>query len=194
MALESVWHTRPGELGARLRAFLASRAPTGVDADDLTQEVLLRIQQHVGEVRDAEKIEAWVFQVARNVVTDALRARRRREALGAQLVPEPPDDEDAAAYRDAEAKLSSCMGTLVDRLPEPYRSAIHLTEIAGLTHAEAARTAGVSVSGMKSRVQRGRAMLRRSFEDCCTIALDARGHITEFTPRPDGRLPDNCCE
>lgn len=52
---------------------------------------------------------------------------------------------------------------------------------------------GISVSGMKSRVQRGRQQLRGLLEDCCSIALDARGRVVSCEPRPDGKLPDCRC-
>ena len=53
---------------------------------------------------------------------------------------------------------------------------------------------GISLSAMKSRVQRGREQLREAFEDCCRIALDARGRVVACEPRPDGKLPDCSCE
>lgn len=175
----SLWH----HLGSRLRAFLATRAPAGVDPDDLVQEVFLRIQQHLSSVREVEKMEAWIFQIARNVLADSLRARQRREALSETLEDEPLPDEAAEEYRAAEAKLSGCMGELVERLPEPYRTAIRLTEMDGVTQAEAARIAGVSVSGMKSRVQRGRERLRVILLDCCRIELDCRNAVVAYQKR-----------
>lgn len=178
------------EFGTRLRAFLASRAPAGVDADDLLQEVFLRIQQHLGDVREADKIEAWIFQIARNVVADSLRAHQRREALSDRLVEEPSEDDAAAEYRAAESKLSSCMGELIERLPEPYRTAIRLTEMQGLTQAEAARVMGVSLSGMKSRVQRGRERLKVILLDCCRIELDCRNAIVAYQRRE----AELCCD
>jgi RNA polymerase sigma-70 factor (ECF subfamily) len=72
----------------------------------------------------------------------------------------------------------------VARLPSPYREAVTLVELEGLTVREAAEMAGVSVSGMKSRVQRGRAQLRQLFDECCEIALDARGKVIDYAPRP----------
>lgn len=78
-------------------------------------------------------------------------------------------------------------------LPSPYREALTLTALEGMTQKQAAEMLGVSLSGMKSRVQRGRVLLRRSLEDCCTIALDVRGRIVGCEPRPDGRLPMGCC-
>jgi RNA polymerase sigma-70 factor, ECF subfamily len=71
----------------------------------------------------------------------------------------------------------------VAQLASPYREAITLVELEGLTAREAAEMAGISVSGMKSRVQRGREQLRALFDACCEIAIDARGKPTDFAPR-----------
>lgn len=64
-----------------------------------------------------------------------------------------------------------------------YREAITRVELEGLTTREAAEMVGISVRGMKSRVQRGRVQLRRMFDQCCEIVLDARNKVTGFTPR-----------
>jgi RNA polymerase sigma-70 factor, ECF subfamily len=81
----------------------------------------------------------------------------------------------------------------VEMLPSRYREALTLTELQGITQKEAAAMLGISVSGMKSRVQRGREQLREALEACCTIALDTRGRVVSCEPRPDGRLPDCRC-
>ena len=57
---------------------------------------------------------------------------------------------------------------------------------------EAAEMLGVSVSGMKSRVQRGRERIRRMFEECCEISVDCRGHVTDCTPRNLDEVPADC--
>jgi RNA polymerase sigma-70 factor (ECF subfamily) len=77
---------------------------------------------------------------------------------------------------------------MVGRLDEPYRTAIDLTSLKGFTQAEAARQAGISLSGMKSRVQRGRDRLRQMLIDCCRIDVDVRGGVSDFHPR----RPDAC--
>jgi RNA polymerase sigma-70 factor, ECF subfamily len=72
---------------------------------------------------------------------------------------------------------------LIERLPEKHRDALVLTELEGLTQADAARRLGISVSGAKARVQRGRAQLRTLPLDCCDVALDRRGEITAYRAR-----------
>ena len=80
------------------------------------------------------------------------------------------------------------MAPFVARLPSPYREALTLTEIEGLTQRAAADLLGVSLSGMKSRVQRGREKLRELLEACCRIGLDARGRVIGCEPRD----PSSC--
>jgi RNA polymerase sigma-70 factor (ECF subfamily) len=75
---------------------------------------------------------------------------------------------------------------MVERLAEPYREAIRLTDLGDRTQAQAAATLGLSVPGMKARVQRGRAQLRELLRACCRIELDRRGQITELEPHGSG--------
>lgn len=202
------------DVAARLRPFLARRlAPSEID--DVSQEVFLRLQRGLPALRDEERFTSWLFQIARNAVHDHLRARARHPLLrdaaddddadvaltdAAATSGLPPsatptsDDDDDDDDREASRALASCVSLFVARLPSPYREAVTLVELEGLTAREAAEMAGVSLSGMKSRVQRGRAQLRQLLDECCEIALDARGKVTDFTPRcrcPARPAPDS---
>lgn len=171
------------QFAAPLRAFVARRTPAEIDTQDVLQDVFVRIQEQLPNLRDADRVDAWIFQIARNVVADALRRRTRRAVLDDRVASEAPtsipDDDD----RSAEASLAGCLAPMIEQLPEPYRQAIELTEIRGMTQAEAARVVGISVSGMKSRVQRGRERLERIIHDFCQIETDVRGGVTECGPR-----------
>ena len=85
-------------------------------------------------------------------------------------VPESTGDSTLAATTE----LSGCLGPMIARLSEDSRQAITLVEIEGLTQKQAAERLGLSIPGMKSRVQRGRQQLRKLLEDCCLIELDRR--------------------
>ena len=176
------------EFAPPLRGFLARRVPPGVDADDLVQEVFLRVIRHAGSLRSTDRPEAWLFQIARNALRDSLRARLRRDGRNDSV--ESDDDlaaePDAAAERAPEAELAPCLTSMVNRLPEPYRTAITLTTVSGVSQADAARQLGISNSGMKSRVQRGRDRLRDMLVRCCSIAVDVRGGVSDFHLRSAG--------
>jgi RNA polymerase sigma-70 factor (ECF subfamily) len=186
------------DFASPLRAFLARRVPAGIDADDLLQEVFVRVIRHLNTLRATERPEAWLFQIARNALRDSLRARQRRDGRTDTLEIDVPDDSDAASMRASEVELAPCLTSMIGRLPEPYRSAIELTSIRGLTQADAAREAGVSLSGMKSRVQRGREQLRQMLVRCCEIQVDVRGGVSDFhlrSPRacePAPNTPQPC--
>jgi RNA polymerase sigma-70 factor, ECF subfamily len=173
-----------GAVRARLHAFLARRVESPEVADDLTQDVLLRLLQH----RDTavENPTAWLYRVARNVLIDHYRTRASRQRLTsgdpatAATVPaeEPFADDPQAAQRE----LAGCLRSLFDQLAEPYRSAVTAVDLDGQTQTEVARRLGLSVSGMKSRVQRGRRQLRELLTECCRVHTSPSGGISDFEP------------
>ncbi len=175
------------EFAGRLRAFVARRVPPGIEPDDVVQEVFLRVVKRLPSLRETERIEGWLFQIARNALLDAIRVRRRRDSRADAIetdIPAPPEIEDERA---AAAELAPCLTPMVARLAEPYRSAIEITSMQGVTQADAARRAGVSVSGMKSRVQRAREQLKEMLLRCCEVDVDRRRGVADYSPRtPEG--------
>jgi RNA polymerase sigma-70 factor (ECF subfamily) len=169
------------DVAARLRPFVARQVPP-TDVDDVLQDVFVRMQRGLSSIRDEERFTSWLFQVARSSVAEHVRAKARHPIApqdDVELPAAPVDDDD----REASRSLSSCVTLFVAQLPSPYREAVTLVELEGLTAREAAEMVGISLSGMKSRVQRGRQQLREMFDRCCEIALDARGKVTEYSPR-----------
>lgn len=180
------------ELEAKLRPFIARRVRSDVDTDDVLQDVFLRMQRGLGGLRDEERFGPWVYQVARSAIVDYQRVATKHRVVdgdGREDQPMAVEDDDRAV----EQELAGYLASFVAMLPSPYRDALTLVELEGLTQKQAAEMLGISLSGMKSRVQRGRVQLRKALEDCCHIALDARGRVVSCEPRPDGRLPDGCC-
>jgi RNA polymerase sigma-70 factor (ECF subfamily) len=169
------------DVAARLRPFIARRvSPTEID--DVMQDVFIRMQRGLPALRDEERFTSWLFQIARSSVAEHMRARARHPLADGDAEPELPADVDEDD-REAARSLSGCVSMFVAQLATPYREAVTLVELEGLTMREAADMVGISLSGMKSRVQRGREQLRALFDACCEIALDARGKPTDFTPR-----------
>lgn len=170
------------DVAARLRPFVAHRVPPS-EIDDVVQDVLVRMHRGLSDLRDDDRFAGWMFQIARNAIADAGR-RHARAAVAADDLDETPAEQASDDDREAATALAGCVSLFVAQLPSPYREAITLVELEGKTAKQAAEMVGISVSGMKSRVQRGRAQLRELFERCCEIAVDARGKVTEFSPRP----------
>jgi RNA polymerase sigma-70 factor (ECF subfamily) len=179
------------ELEARVRPFVAKRVRAPADVDDVVQDVFVRILRGLPSLRDDQRFGPWVYQVARSAVVDHVRVSKRHPlATGAPPEPEQDPVDDTPTVEQEVARYAAL---LVSMLPSPYREALTLTELEGLTQREAARMLGISLSGMKSRVQRGREKLRAALEDCCHITLDARRHVIDCEPRTDGKLREGCC-
>jgi RNA polymerase sigma-70 factor (ECF subfamily) len=175
------------ELRGPLAGFIARRVADPEDAEDVLQEVMLRMHRHGDELEKADRVAAWVHRIARNAIVDHYRRRAARPELPAGAPGELEEREDGTlsdpASEAARSELAACLRPLIDRLPERHREALVLTEFEGLTQAEAARRLGISVSGAKARVQRGRAQLKMLLLDCCHVELDRRGGITEYRSR-----------
>ena len=108
-------------------------------------------------------------------------AGRRRG--GSWNCPQPAEPEPVPA--EARTELAACLEPLLAQLPAIYREALQLTDLDGLTQAAAAAQVGLTTSGMKARVQRGRGQLKALLTDCCEIALDRRGGVIDYRPQTD---------
>ena len=180
MKTEQVWK----KFHAQLQDFVRRRVAAG-DVDDVVQEVFLRIHSRIGSLRREDRISGWIYQIARNVIIDFYRASGRNPEFsveGAEL-----DggfaSVDTADAEGAEQELSHCIRLMVHELPPAYREALERVELSGDSQVEAAHTVGISVSGMKSRVQRGRRRLEAMLRDCCQLQLGVGGGIVDYEQR-----------
>jgi RNA polymerase sigma-70 factor (ECF subfamily) len=171
---ESLWRDHR----ARLVRFVTRRVEDASTAEDIVHDVLVRAYGKRDTLRSGQKFEQWLYQITRNAVIDHYRARRPSAELPADLA--APATEGGRAARE---ELAGCLGPLVQALPEPYRDAVVLSELRGLTQRETARRLGLSLSGAKSRVQRARQMLHERLLDCCRVELDGRGAIVGYESR-----------
>ncbi len=175
------------ELERHLRPYVGRRVASS-EVDDVLQDVFLRLHQGLGSLRDTESFGGWVYRVARHVIIDRARARSRRPLeLASDAVLDASLESLTEPSDELEAELGQCVARFVGQLPSPYREAVTLTELQGLGQREAAEMLGISRSGMKSRVARGRQKLREMFQECCEIALDSRGRVVECEARTVGK-------
>ncbi len=189
---DQVWRA----LSTDLRRYVARRAGNTADVDDLVQDVFERVYAARDSLRDDLPLQPWVFTVAHNVVIDHLRRKRPPQA-GSD--PDERADPLDLERRHVDAELASfrkAMGTwLADAirgLPEPYREAVARVDVEGESQRDVATALGLSYSGLKSRVQRGRAKLRAQFLECCHVELDRRGAVTAIRRRSGGG--GSCCD
>jgi len=172
--LEHIWH----EFADKLGRFIRARVTDPATAEDILQDVFVIIQQRLGQLQDPARLEGWIYLIARNAIIDHYRTRKETVEVPDTL-PAEPDAHDGEME-----ELKASFRRMIHSLPEPYREALALTEFDGLTQQELASRLNISLSGAKSRVQRGRAQLKRMLDECCTFEFDRRGKVIDCTPRP----------
>ncbi len=179
--LESIWN----EYGERLRRFLRARVARPEDADDLAQEILIKVHKNLAQLKETDKLQSWLFQIARNALTDHYRKTGVNPA-GASATQEELafDGQEDGSIR---AELTGCLEPFLKQLPDKYRDAVTAVDLQGQPQNRLAEQWGLSYSALKSRVQRGRALLRELFFQCCSYEIDARGRITGYQSK------NGCC-
>ena len=169
-----------------LRIFLGSRTRNGADAEDLLQAVFLRIHRRLPNLHHPEKLQGWVYRIARNAVVDYYRGRRDHEELRADRASEITENQNSV-------DLTPTLKRFIAQLPPRYREPLERHVFRGMGLAEVSKDLGISLTATKSRVQRARAMLRKMLDDCCRFEFDRRGRVIEATPRAPCECP-NCAD
>jgi RNA polymerase sigma-70 factor, ECF subfamily len=173
------------EMRAAVRRFVGSRVKDSATADDLTQDVLLKVHLRLAQVRDPRRIMGWVIQIARNTIMDYFRAHRTSDEWVEEVHSSRGAPESASASEEDQLRedLNVYIRSVVQGLPAMYRDALLFTEFDGLTQVELAERLGLSISAAKSRVQRARAMVHQTIERCCHFQVDRYGTVLDYSPR-----------
>ena len=181
-----------------LRAFIAKRIAHEAEVDDILQEVFLRMHRRITGLKDPRRVVSWVYQITRRAIIDHYRARGHRHevlaGLGTEMEAAGIGSVTAVVGRPADSvelrsELSGCLRPMIERMAKEYGEAVTLVELEGLSQHAAAKRLGLSLSGMKSRVQRGRKQLKQMLDDCCNIQLDRRRGVIDYGVRDGGCNP-----
>jgi RNA polymerase sigma-70 factor, ECF subfamily len=163
-----------------LRSYILKRVSEPAEAEDILQDVFLKIHTGLHTLRDEGKLPAWLYSVARNAIADHYRSKQPLEVL-----PDVIAKDGEQGQRDVGAEFAAQMPYFVNAcLPEKYGRALLLADLEGRTQQEVAEALGLSLSGAKARVQRARRMLRDAFLRCCYFEFDGRKRVIDYGPRP----------
>ena len=161
------------EFSGQIRGYLLSKVKQKDDAEDLLQEIFIKIHSSLGQLKNEKKLAPWIYQIVRNSLADYYR---KNGHMSLEL-----DEENASSNDVPEeslyAELSGCLRIFIDRLPEKYREPLVLSDIKGLKQKDIAERMNLSYSGLKSRVQRGRKMIKEMFMNCACVSHDKNGKI-----------------
>jgi len=160
-----------------LEAYIRRRTRNRCDAEDILQDAFLKICAGLDRLRDERCLRSWIFRIARSAVIDYYRKEKTRPpTAGERMEPGAAYGEEANLNRE----MAACLLSLTRMLPEKYREAVVRADLEGLPQIELCRKSGISFSGVKSRVQRGRRRLKELLADCCDVELDGYGNVIDY--------------
>ncbi|PLX49226.1 MAG: RNA polymerase sigma factor SigZ [Desulfobulbaceae bacterium] len=177
---EKLWQ----EYHVKLRAFVQSRVPDDATSDDILQDVFLKMHSGLASLQDETKLKSWLYQIARNTIIDYFRSQKPTADIPEWLSQPGPDPSEKVTQ-----ELSECLRPMIQLLPDTYQEAVTLSELEGLRQKEVAQLQGISLSGAKSRILRGRAQLKEMLAECCRLEFDHSGRISAYE-RKDGNCGD----
>lgn len=173
--LTNAWAAHSREL----RGWLRQRVSSPAEADDLLQDLFIKALRQGDRFCDLHNARAWLFEVARNTLTDHLRVHRDTVELPDDLA-QNVDDVDTVDV------LTACLPRVLSELSAQDRDAITACDLQGMSQADFAAAHGLSLSAAKSRLQRARVRLKAQMSVACQVRLDDTGRVTDFVPRSPG--------
>ncbi len=164
------------ELNEHLLLFIRKRIENREDAEDILQEVYIKLHENIGSLRDEEKLVSWIYQITRNTINNCYKRCYRIKGVefdeGYHLTEEEEDN--------LNDEIIVSMKGFIEDLPEDYREVIKLHEFENLTHRELGNILGMNENTSKSKLKRGRERLRKLLDECCTFQLDRFGNVLNY--------------
>ncbi|MBC5993645.1 RNA polymerase sigma factor SigZ [Pontibacter cellulosilyticus] len=157
---------------AQLKGFVQKRILDKDEANDILQQLYLKVYKNCEQLQEVKNTKAWLYQITRNAVYDFFRENSRRQSIADLELAEGELPEDTR--HDVEALVEP----LINLLPAEYAEALRLSELEEISQKEIAERLGISYSGAKSRVQRGREKLKALFLECCHLEFSHDGQVT----------------
>lgn len=159
----------------------------GAEADDLTQETLLRAFQQQNKLRDAALLEGWIYRIATHVCLDRMRQRKRTSDrhvnLPAEELPLIDQVQPSPFTVIQQSEMSDCVNRYVTELNDGYKAVVLLHDADGLTAEEIAALLDLPLTTVKMRLHRARQRLKAALNNACDFSRDDRG-VFVCEPKP----------
>lgn len=181
---ETLWH----QFSEQVRRFIRSRVSSDEEAEDVLQDIFIRIHRGIDNLEHEDRVQSWVFGIARRALVDYYRkrGRSREETAGAAFEDEAEtagemlDLNEFEGSHDVHEEVMSWLIPMIDELPVKYAQPLRMADVEGKPQQEVADFLGLSLSGAKSRVQRARQKLGEVLADCCKVEFGSEGRAVAY--------------
>jgi len=165
MTTQYIWNLYADDV----KHFILSKVQDDFVADDLLQDTFIKIHTKKDSLKDASKLKAWVFSVARYTVLDYFRKHK--------LVASDNDTEVVYPEDTSEHTEADCLHGILKSLPKKYKLPLYLSDIKSLKQQEVAAQLDLPLATVKSQIQRARKQIAQGFMDCCDFKMNDQGYL-----------------
>lgn len=192
---ETLWR----QFSDQVRGFVRSKVPSDDEAEDVLQDIFIRIHKGIDGLRHGDRVQSWVFGIARRALADYYRrkGRGKEEPTGTEI--KTGGDEDPTldinefeGDHGVHEEVLSWLIPMIDELPEKYGKPLKMADVEGKTQQEVADYLGLSLSGAKSRVQRARQKLGEVLAACCEVEFGEEGRAVAYRKIKDESGEESC--
>ncbi len=183
----------------QVRGFIQSKVSNDQEAEDVLQDIFIRIHKGIDDLRHEDRVQSWVFGIARRALADHYRqkGRDKEEPAGDDI--RTGGDEDVTldlnkfeGEHDVHEEVLSWLIPMIDELPGKYGKPLKMADVEGKTQQEVADHLGLSLSGAKSRVQRARQKLGEVLAACCEVQFGEEGRAVAYRKVRDEDEEESC--
>ncbi|KQC29934.1 sigma-70 family RNA polymerase sigma factor [Flagellimonas eckloniae] len=162
------------DLNEELYKFILGKVKDEQTSKDIHQEVFIKIQTKIHQLKHTSKLTSWVYQITRNTIIDYFRKVNNNISISDLEIPET--EADNFDY----SNLTNCINQKIESLSAAHKEAIILTSFKNYSQKELAEHLKISYSGTKSRVQKAKEILRENILDCPNVESDSKGKLLDF--------------
>lgn len=192
---ETLWR----KFSDQVRGFIRSKVSNDDEAKDVLQDIFMRIHKGIDDLEHKDRVQSWVFGIARRALADYYRkkGRDKEEPAGSEIKTDSDEDplldlNEFEGNHDVHEEVLSWLIPMIDELPEKYGKPLKMADVEGKTQQEVADYLGLSLSGAKSRIQRARQKLGGVLAACCKVEFGEEGRAVTYRKIRDENGEESC--
>jgi RNA polymerase sigma-70 factor (ECF subfamily) len=164
-----------------LLGYIQKRVDDRDDSKDILQDVLLKSYQFCSKGKTVLHLKSWLYKITQNAIIDYYKKNNKSISLEFDITEE--DDENSTI-----GEASEYIKVLLKLLPDEYAKPLYMYDLENIDQKTIAERLNLTLPNTKSRIQRGRVKLKERFLECCVVAFDTNGEMTNFDIKPECKL------
>ncbi|WKN43325.1 sigma-70 family RNA polymerase sigma factor [Tunicatimonas pelagia] len=173
---------------AELVQFVNRRLHDTAQSEAVVSDVLVKLYRNCESLDSVNNMRAWLYQVTKRTVYDYFREQSKLTDFSPEVA------EGVSEELEAELDISSFIPELINCLPQKYAVPLKMSDLDGIPQREIAQRLNLSLSGTKSRIQRGRQKLKQLLEECLHLETDRRGVPVDYQVKDSCNFSASYCD